>query len=100
MSFWGFIPAPPPGPPIPLRLPLAQEESTEEETPEPPKGEARIPSVGDSRRPLEERFKRELGGEGYDGELVEMGVKVMRNHLRTEEEAFEIGRNYVREMAK
>ncbi len=37
---------------------------------------------------------------GYDPKLVDMGVKIMNNHLRTPEEAFEAGRAYVKEMAK
>ena len=49
---------------------------------------------------LDNEFRIRLKSEGYDPELVEMGLKVMKNHLRTPEEAFEIGRNYVKEMAK
>jgi len=49
---------------------------------------------------LDSNFRTRLKSEGYDPDLVEMGLKVMKNHLRTPEEAFEIGRNYVKEMAK
>lgn len=45
-------------------------------------------------------FRSKLRSEGYDKELVEMGLKVMKNHMRPKEEAFEIGRNYIKEMAK
>jgi len=51
-------------------------------------------------RGLDSEFRAKLKSEGYDPDLIEMGLKVMKNHLRTPEEAFEIGRNYVKEMAK
>jgi len=49
---------------------------------------------------LDSNFRHRLKSEGYDPELIEMGLKVMKNHLRTPEEAFQIGKNYVKEMAK
>jgi len=49
---------------------------------------------------LDNEFRARLRSEGYDSDLIEMGLKVMKNHLRTPEEAFEIGRNYIKEMAK
>jgi len=49
---------------------------------------------------LDNEFRGRLRSEGYDSDLIEMGLKVMKNHLRTPEEAFEIGKNYVKEMAK
>lgn len=76
----------PPRPPLPGE-PLFRGEDREDEE----KVEA---------RDLDNKFRVGLKSEGYDLELIEMGLKVMKNHLRTPEEAFEIGKNYVREMSK
>jgi len=51
-------------------------------------------------RNLDSEFRTKLKSEGYDPELIEMGLKVMKNHLRTAAEAFQIGRNYIKEMSK
>ena len=81
-KFLDFLPAPPPSPPVPRGLLPGEEEVEEvEET-------------------VEDLFRMEMESDGFDPELVEMGLKVMKNHLRSPREAFEIGRNYVREMAK
>jgi len=47
-----------------------------------------------------EGFRSRLAREGYDENLIEMGIKVAQNHMRPPEEAFRIGENYIREMAK
>jgi len=45
-------------------------------------------------------FRKKMRSEGFDPDLVEMGVKMANNHMRPPEEAFKIGENYIREMAK
>ena len=72
-----------PRPPLPGESLFPEEEEEELET-----------------RDLDNEFRAGLRSEGYDPNLIEMGLKVMRNHLRTPEEAFEIGKNYVKEMSK
>lgn len=76
------IPLPFPGPPLPLRLPEVGREEPEV---------AEDPGV---------EFVRRMRQEGYEDELIVMGLKVARNHLRTEAEAYQIGENYIREMAR
>ena len=49
---------------------------------------------------LDSEFRAKLKSEGYDPDLIEMGLKVAHNHMRSPEEAFRIGRNYIKEMAK
>lgn len=49
---------------------------------------------------LDNEFRISLRTEGYDPELVEMGLKVMKNHMRPKEEAFRIGKEYIRSMSK
>ena len=46
----------------------------------------------------EASFRKEMKTEGFNEELIEMGVKVAKNHLKTKEEAYRIGENYIREM--
>ena len=72
-----------PRPPLPGESLFGEEEEEE-------------PEAGD----LDNEFRVKLRSEGYDPDLIEMGLKVMKNHLRTPEEAFEIGRNYVKEMSR
>jgi hypothetical protein len=50
--------------------------------------------------PLEQAFREQLLADGYPEALIEMGVKVARNHLKTPQEAYQIGYNYVKQMAK
>ena len=45
-------------------------------------------------------FRRKMESEGFNPDLVEMGIKVAKNHMRPPEEAFKIGENYIKEMAK
>ena len=49
---------------------------------------------------LDRAFKNRLKTEGFDPELVEMGIKVANNHSRSREDALKIGENYIKEMAK
>ena len=51
-------------------------------------------------QPLDEVFTSEMTSQGFDPELVKMGLKVVKNHMRPPEEAFKIGANYIREMAR
>ena len=76
------IPLPFPGPPLPLRLPEVGREEPEV---------AEDPGV---------EFVRRMRQEGYEDELIVMGLKVARNHLRTPEQAYKIGAEYIRSMAK
>lgn len=78
------LPSIPPRPPLPGESLFPEKEEEEE------------PEAGD----LDNEFRVKLRSEGYDPDLIEMGLKVMKNHLRTPEEAFEIGRNYVKEMSR
>ena len=41
-----------------------------------------------------------MESKGYDPQLVEMGVKVAKGHMMRPEQAYEIGRNYIKEAAK
>jgi len=51
-------------------------------------------------RPSDGEFKRKMESEGFDPELIEMGIKVANNHSRDREDALRIGENYIREMSK
>ena len=55
---------------------------------------------GDSEEETDSDFRRRMKSAGFDPELVEMGVKVAKNHMRPSEEAYKIGENYIKEMAK
>jgi len=72
----------PPGFPRP---PFSREEDEEEE---------------DDEEHTDGDFRRKLRSEGFDPELVEMGIKVANNHSRSREDALRIGENYIRGMAK
>ncbi|GAI96166.1 unnamed protein product [marine sediment metagenome] len=48
----------------------------------------------------EEEFIGKMKSKGFDPELIDMGLKVAKNHMRPPEEAYQIGENYIREMAK
>lgn len=96
-----------PFPPRPLTPPgmksLTREEEVDDEEDEEdekaPKGMTPQESK-DRAEASAEKLRKELLSKGYDPELVEMGVKVAKNHMRPEEEALEIGRNYVKETSK
>ena len=83
---WEVLPAPFPGPPLPLPGGLLEIGGEEDE-----------PEVGMS---LDGAFRNRMKTEGFNPELVEMGLKVAKNHMRPVEEAFKIGENYIKEMAK
>lgn len=51
-------------------------------------------------RPSDGEFKRKMESEGFDSELIEMGIKVANNHSRDREDALKIGEKYIREMSK
>ena len=89
MKLWELLPAPPPGPPIPGRLLF---------------GSSKVEDEGDEgeedQEVLDRRFKGRLKKEGFDPELIDMGMKVADNHSRSREDALKIGENYIREMAK
>ena len=53
-----------------------------------------------SKAEYEKRFREEMEELGYNKELIEMGVKVAKGHMMTPAQAFEIGRNYIKETAK
>jgi len=77
------FPSFPPRPPLPGE-PLFLEEEEETEGNELDEGE----------------FIGKMKSEGFDSELINMGLKVAKNHMRPPEEAYRIGENYIREMAK
>ena len=69
----------------------------------------RPPLPGESLFPEEEDVENEetsrefigkMKSKGFDPELINMGLKVAKNHMRPPEEAYRIGENYIREMAK
>ena len=76
----------PPRPPLPGELPTVEMEEEEE-----------VEHVEDN---LDEEFKRKMKTEGFNEELIEMGIKVARNHLKTPGQAFKIGEEYIRSMSK
>ena len=80
------VPAPFPLPPILIRLPEVRRHIEEEDE--------------EKEKPHDVEFISRLRGEGYQDDLIKMGLKVARNHMRPLEEAYRIGSNYVREMAK
>jgi len=51
-------------------------------------------------RSSDSEFKRRMESEGFDPELIKMGIKVADNHSRDREDALRIGENYIREMSK
>ena len=78
------IPAPFPLPPVPITIGRERGNHHEEEVVQDPGVE----------------FLRKMRSEGFGDELIEMGIKVAGNHMRPPEEAYRIGENYIREMAK
>ena len=88
------IPAPFPLPPFPMKLPErgdfrggGEDEEDEDEEEE-------------KKQPHDVEFISRLRDEGYQDDLIKMGLKVADNHSRTRKEALKIGENYIREMAK
>ena len=75
-------------PPFPPRLPFPGEFLFPEEE-----------EIEDNK-PDEGEFIRKMKSKGFDPELINMGLKVAKNHMRPPEEAYRIGENYIREMAK
>ena len=88
MKPWEFLPMPPPGPPIPGGLLFGSNGEEEEEEEE------------ESGEEVDRDFRKKMESEGYEPDLVEMGIKVANNHSRTREEALKIGEHYIKEMAK
>ena len=89
MSMWDFLPSPFPLPPIPMGvLPKPRWDGEEEE------------EEMENEEVVGEEFKNRMRSKGFDPELIEMGLKVAKNHMRPSEEAFKIGENYIKEMAK
>jgi len=86
MNLRDLLPAPFPNPPVPGRL-FSREVDEEVDEVEP-------------RSDPDEEFKGRLRSEGFDPELIGMGLKVADNHSRNRKEALKIGENYIREMAK
>jgi len=80
----GLLPSFPPRPPLPGESLLGEREEEFEET------------TGN----LDEEFTNQMEQEGYGNDLIKMGLKVMRNHMRPKGEAFQIGANYIKEMNK
>jgi len=76
-------------PPFPARPPLPGESLF-------PKEEEEM----ESNKSDEGEFIGKMKSEGFDSELINMGLKVAKNHMRSPEEAYRIGENYIREMAK
>ena len=76
------LPPFPPRPPLPGESLFPEEEEIE------------------GKKPDEGEFIREMKSKGFDPELINMGLKVAKNHMRPPEEAYQIGENYIREMAK
>jgi len=80
------VPAPFPLPPIPMRLPRwGGEEGVDVEEQEPE---------------VDNSFIKKMRDQGFDENLIHMGLKVANNHSRTRSDALRIGENYIREMAK
>ena len=73
-------------PPFFPRPPFLREQEEEEEE--------------EDEKEVSSDFRRKMKSEGFDPALVEMGIKVANNHMRPPEQAFRIGENYIREMAK
>jgi len=78
------FPFPPPRPPLPGESLFPEEEEAKEE----------------EEADVNKEFIGKMKSEGFDPELINMGLKVARNHMRPPEEAYRIGENYIREMAK
>jgi len=76
------IPLPFPLPPIPIKLPEVKK--VKEKVIQDPEVE----------------FISKMRSEGFNEELIEMGLKVAKNHLRTPKEAYKIGAEYIRSMSK
>jgi len=76
------LPSFPPRPPFPGEPLFPEEEEIE------------------GKKPDEGEFIGKMKSEGFDLALINMGLKVARNHMRPPEEAYRIGENYIREMAK
>ena len=72
----------PPFPPRPFPAPFFFQEEEED--------------TGD----LDEEFIEKMNQEGFNSDLIEMGLKVANNHSRSREEALKIGENYIREMSR
>lgn len=51
-------------------------------------------------RTLDEEFREKMETEGFDSDLVSMGLAMADNHSRTREDALRIGENYIRQMSK
>jgi len=73
-------------PPFFPRPPFFQEEEEEEER--------------GNEKEVSNDFRRKMKSKGFDPDLIEMGLKVAKNHMRPPEEAFKIGENYIKEMSK
>ena len=78
------FPFPPPRPPLPGESLFPEEEEEED-----------VENEETSRE-----FIGKMKSKGFDPELINMGLKVAKNHMRPPEEAYRIGENYIREMAK
>jgi len=74
-------------PPFFPRPPFLQEEDEEKDEEE-------------DKEEIDWDFRRKMKLEGFDPNLIEMGIKVADNHSRTREEALKIGQNYIKEMSK
>jgi len=53
-----------------------------------------------NKESAEERFRSQKLSEGYSPQLVEMGVKVFKNHNAGEERAAEIAGNWLKEASR
>jgi len=76
------FPFPPPRPPFPSESLFPEEEEIE------------------SNKSDEEEFIGKMKSEGFDSGLINMGLKVAKNHMRSPEQAYKIGEEYIRSMAK
>jgi len=108
MAFPRLFPFPPAPPAFPGMRPLISKEEVEEEeeVAEPSRSEKRtettlIKETTPGRQESAAREFRELmRDEGYNEELIDMGVRVMLNHIKSKREAFQIGENYIKTMSK
>ena len=100
MTIFNFIPAPFPGPPIPIRFPIGKKREVGEEVHRRPKeiiGEKE--NLGPERS-LDEEFMERLISEGFNPKIVLKGVKLANTYSQSREKALEIGEEYIREVSK
>ena len=86
MVFRNFgLPAPFPGPPLPLRFPIKN---------------PALEAGGQGAPDLDKDFIKRLTTEGFNSEVIKMGLKVANTYSQSRKKALSLGEKYVREMSK